>query len=564
MNRRVVLKCVQLIMVFLVHSQLYAQPKPAPKWLEKAVFYQIYPQSFKDTDGDGIGDVKGIIEKLDYVQSLGCNALWLNPCFESAFKDAGYDVIDYYKVAPRYGTNNDLKKLFQEAHKRGIKVCLDLVAGHTSDQHPWFKKSTKKEGVYTDRYIWTPTLKDENSAYVKATGERKEYFMKNFFDCQPALNYGFATIENPWEQPVNSTAAQNSRKELFAIMDYWMTLGADGFRVDMASSLIKRDVDFVETGKLWAEIRGKFQDKYPEGVLISEWGNPEQAIKAGFMIDFMIHFGVKGFPSLFFNEEGVFHRKDCYFSAEGNGSPIEFVENYLHQINAVGNNGFVSVPTANHDIQRPHAGNRNSQEQLKVVMTFLLTLKGIPFIYYGDEIGMPFISNLPDKEGSLLVGMNDIYGNPLGNRAGTRTPMQWNNDPNAGFSNAKPNQLYLPIDKKASHINVAEQIVQPNSLFNFTKSLIQLRKKHEALGNMGEIEFVYAKENTYPLVYTRSFGKDKFLVVVNPSKNKSSATIPLSTTVKPTPIIKEKVQIKKQENNLTIVCDGFSYAIYKL
>lgn len=538
--------------------------KPTPKWLEKAVFYQLYPQSFKDSNGDGIGDIKGIIGKLDYIKALGCDAIWMNPCFESAFRDAGYDVIDYCKVAPRYGSNDDLEKLFREAHDRGIRIILDLVAGHTSDQHEWFKESRKKEGVYTDRFIWSNDPKAKDEGYIFDGTERHEYFKTNFFECQPAINYGFAKIENPWEQPVNSPAALASREELFRIMDFWMSRGADGFRVDMASSLIKRDKDFVETEKLWTGIRGRFQQKYPEGVLISEWGNPEHAVRAGFMIDFMIHFGVKGYPSLFFNEEGVFHRKDCYFSPEGNGSPVEFVESYMKQLKAVDGHGYVSVPTANHDIQRPRSGGRDSEEQLKVVMTFLLTLKGIPFVYYGDEIGMRFVSQLPDKEGSLLRGMKDIYGNPLGNRAGSREPMQWDKGVNAGFSNAAADQLYLPIDPRATDNNVEEQSRNSGSLLNLTKTLIKLRKENKALGNTGEIDFIYAADHTYPLVYTRKAGDEEFLIAINPSGKNANAKIKLENSPSLTPVLNEGTEVNAQNENLVINAARFSYGIYRI
>ena len=538
--------------------------QPAPQWLENALFYQLYPQSFKDSDGDGIGDIRGIIAKLDYIKSLGCDAIWMNPCFESAFRDAGYDVMDYCKVAPRYGSNQDLETLFREAHDRGIRICLDLVAGHTSDQHEWFKKSRRKDGIYSDRYIWTPDPQAKDAGYVFDGTERHEYFMKNFFDCQPAINYGFAHPQHAWEQPVDSPAARASRDELFRIMDFWMSRGADGFRVDMASSLIKRDSDFAETDKLWSWIRGKFQQKYPQGVLISEWGNPEQAVRAGFMIDFMIHFGVKGYPSLFFNEEGVFHRQDCYFSAGGKGSAGEFVESYMKQLKAVDGQGYVSVPTANHDIQRPRSGGRDSEEQLKVVMTFLLTLKGIPFIYYGDEIGMRFVSPLSDKEGSLLRGMNDIYGNPLGNRAGSRLPMQWTRGANAGFSATATAPLYLPIDPQATDNNVEDQARRAGSLLNLTKALSRLRKENTALGNTGAIEFLHAADPAYPLVYTRKSGDAAFLIAINPSGKDSVAQIALDPSRSYAPVLNEGTEVRAGDGKLTIHAARFSYGIFRI
>ena len=171
-------------------------------WLRDAVFYEIYPQSFRDSNGDGIGDIPGITEKLPYVKSLGCNALWLNPCFDSPFKDAGYDVRDYYKVAPRYGTNDDLAALFRQAHELGIKVLLDLVPGHTSEEHPWFLESGKAEkNPMSGRYIWTDGAFERGDGMPFIGGEfpRNGTYIINFFKCQPALNYGYRERNKPWQ-----------------------------------------------------------------------------------------------------------------------------------------------------------------------------------------------------------------------------------------------------------------------------------------------------------------------------------------------------------------------------
>ena len=194
-----------------------------PTWLNDAVFYEIYPQSFYDSNGDGIGDLQGIIEKLDYVKELGCNALWLNPVYDSPFMDAGYDVRDYKKVAPRYGTNEDLVRLFECAHAKGIKVLLDLVPGHTSDQHPWFleaKKAAKNE--FSDRYIFTKTVWDAPPEYRMMCGicERNGNYMVNYFSSQPALNYGFYEVSHPeWQLP----AASGSTRAPTASESTWRT-----------------------------------------------------------------------------------------------------------------------------------------------------------------------------------------------------------------------------------------------------------------------------------------------------------------------------------------------------
>ncbi len=534
--------------------------KPVPEWMKTAYFYQIYPQSFKDTNDDGIGDINGIIEKLDYIKWLGCNALWLNPCFESAFRDAGYDVIDYYKVAPRYGTNDDLKRLFKEAHKRHMYVCLDLVAGHTSDQHQWFKASQQKErNEFTDRYIWTndSTIKPEK--YVRGNFERNGTYRKNFFDCQPALNYGFAQPDptHPWEQPVTADGPRKTREELMKIMDFWLAMGADGFRVDMAPSLIKNDPDKVETNKLWTEIRNHVQKKYPQSVLIAEWGHPGKAMQAGFMMDFMIHLGPDAFSAMFFNEEGTYPRDSCYFRLDGKGTPTDFVRVYTKNLNDVAGKGYICVPTANHDFQRPACGSRNTPDQLKVAMTFFMTLQSVPLIYYGDEIGLRFISGLTDKEGSLIKGKY--------NRAGTRTPMQWDTRVGAGFSTADESKFYLPIDSSAFRPNVEAEQNNPSSLLSFTRKLIELRKATDALGMNGQIEFLYARKCAYPLVYKRTNGKETYLIVLNPSGSRKSIQLDYGNTVKKvSPVLVQQVAVATRANSLVIDADAVSYGIFKL
>ncbi len=253
---------------------------------------------------DGIGDLQGIKAKLDYIQHLGVNALWLNPCFRSPFKDAGYDISDYYRVAKRYGTNKDLKNLIDEVHHRGIRICLDLVPGHTSDRHPWFKASARPESnQYSDRYIWTgnPWISsDGEMKFITGTSDRMGAYAINFFSHQPALNYGFAQPERDYQQGIDDPGPQATRRELKRIMKFWLDLGVNGFRVDLAGSLIKKDPEALETGHLWQEMRLWMDTNYPDRVLISEWGEPSKAVSAGFHVDFLLHFGVLGVPGPFF------------------------------------------------------------------------------------------------------------------------------------------------------------------------------------------------------------------------------------------------------------------------
>ena len=249
----------------------------AAEWLKNAVFYEIYPQSFYDTNGDGIGDLNGIIEKLDYIRDLGCNALWINPCFDSPFKDAGYDVRDYKKVAPRYGTNNDLYRLFGEAHRKGIRVLLDLVPGHTSEEHAWFRESQKAEhNAYSDRYIWTNFCFQgaRGLPYIGGESERSGTYILNFFKCQPALNYGFLRPEENWQLPADHPEAIATREAMKDVMRFWLDHGCDGFRVDMAASLVKND-DEKKTGTsaIWRNVREMLDREYPEAAMVSEWSD---------------------------------------------------------------------------------------------------------------------------------------------------------------------------------------------------------------------------------------------------------------------------------------------------
>ncbi|OPJ58015.1 alpha-amylase family glycosyl hydrolase [Clostridium oryzae] len=254
-----------------------------PAWLDNAVFYEIYPQSFMDTNSDGIGDIRGIIKKLDYIKELGCNAIWLNPCFTSPFADAGYDVSDYYTIAPRYGTNDDIKELFEKVHEKRMHIILDLVPGHTSTEHYWFKESMKaSENKYTHRYIWTDNIwkdfKDVTSiaGCIRGISDRNGSCAVNFFSTQPALNYGFANPKEPWQFSVDSQEAIGTREAMKDVMRFWLKMGCDGFRVDMAGSLVKNDEGSKETIKLWQNFRSFMDKEFPEAALISEWGEPDK------------------------------------------------------------------------------------------------------------------------------------------------------------------------------------------------------------------------------------------------------------------------------------------------
>lgn len=265
-----------------------------PKWLDNAVFYEIYPQSFRDSNADGVGDIPGILEKLDYIRELGCNAIWLNPCFQSPFGDAGYDVSDYCQTAPRYGTNEDLKRLFQEVHRRGMHILLDLIPGHTSVEHPWFRQSMRAEhNDFTDRYVWTDSIWEhpEGMDCLCGISDRDGACAINFFSHQPALNYGFYRPSRPWQQPMDAPGPRATLEAMKDVMRFWLQMGCDGFRVDMAHSLVKNDPEGKGTMALWQEVRGFLAQEFPDAAMVSEWGEPDKSLAGGFHMDFLLHFG---------------------------------------------------------------------------------------------------------------------------------------------------------------------------------------------------------------------------------------------------------------------------------
>lgn len=474
-----------------------------PAWLDNAVFYEIYPQSFCDSNGDGIGDINGIISKLDYINEFGCNAIWLNPCFKSPFGDAGYDVEDYCTVAPRYGTNEDLKRLFEEVHKRGMHILLDLVPGHTAVTHKWFRESMKAEkNEFTDRYVWTDSIWEEPQGMgcIRGISDRDGSCAVNFFSHQPALNYGFYKCERPWQQPTDSEGAIATLEALKDIMRFWLSMGCDGFRVDMAGSLVKNDEEGKGTIKLWQNVREFLDREFPDAAMVSEWGEPDKSLQGGFHMDFLLHFGPSHYNDLFRCDEP-------FFSKRGKGDVSEFVKKYRENYEKSNGRGLICIPSGNHDMDR--LSLRLDVVEMKIAFAFLMSMPGAPFIYYGDEIGMRYVDGLTSVEGG--------YG-----RTGSRSPMQWDDTVNAGFSSASPEKLYIKQDESSDRPTVKAQTSDENSLYNEIKKLIDIRRLHSALQSCGKIEFVYAEKGTYPLAYLRSEDSEKILVIINPADKEVS------------------------------------------
>lgn len=506
-----------------------------PAWLSDAVMYQIYPQSYADSNGDGIGDLNGIESKLDYLAWLGVNTVWLNPCFASPMRDAGYDVADYYAIDPRYGSRDDLAKLVDSASRKGIRVLLDLVAGHTSDQHEWFVRSA--DDPSDDRYVWADR---QAPGFQPSPGRRKGFYLPNFFPVQPALNFGYGRMDpaEPWRQPVDAPGPRENRQALRDIMDYWLQTGVAGFRVDMASSLVKDDPGKKETAALWQDLRGWLDHAHPNAALFSEWAQPQVSVPAGFHADFFLHFGSsQAYRSLFHNGvvyDSTYRTRPCYFDPSGAGSINDFLAEWATATSVIGSSGHVVLPSANHDFPRLVAGVRTA-DHARAAMVFILTWPTLPAIYYGDEIGMQYQPGLPDLEGSVLGGIRAGY-----NRAGSRTPMQW--------EKADPEVTYLPPHPSPTRPNVADSRQDPESLLNLVRELIALRKSDAAFGPSGAVEII---NPGYPFVYRRG---GKFTVAVNPAFDAAVTDIPVPGTQ----VIGRGVSL--DDGRLRM--EGFSYAVY--
>jgi len=529
-----------------------------PAWVHHAVVYQIYPQTFYDSNGDGIGDLPGIIQKLDYVKSLGVDAIWLNPFFDSPFNDAGYDIRDYYKVAPRYGTNDDARRLFMEAHKRGLKVLFDYVISYTAIAHPWFIASCQQApSPYSNRYIWTDNAwkSEPGNLWVHGYGQRNGNFLSNFYWSEPALNYGYGRPDpaKPWQLPTDHPDVLALRAEMKKVMRFWMDLGADGFRADMASALVKEHDPRQDTKRYWQEVRQILRTDYPEAFTVAEWSAPRNALDGAFHACFL-HW-IESFNNLYQKESwrigNGMSDGHSFFDREGKGDVAGFLAEYLADLQATRAKGYICLPLGNHDIARLNA-NRTTDD-LEMIMAFGLTMPGVPFIYYGNEIGMRQLQDLPQIEGAYKP------------RAGARTPMQWTGDRNLGFSTAEPSQLYLPVDAAPDAPNVAAEERDPASLLNRVRRLIALKHTEPALAAYAEFVPLFAKENTYPFVYARASGGNELLIVINPAARPSVAQFPLAVTVSDWQLLAgTAVRFTRQESELRLEVPAQSYAIYRL
>ncbi|GGO05044.1 trehalose synthase [Microbispora rosea subsp. aerata] len=515
-----------------VHSQpshttpvpnTFTEEEPRDKyWYKRAVFYEVLIRGFADSNGDGTGDIRGLIDKLDYLQWLGIDCLWLLPLYESPLKDGGYDISDYMKILPDFGDLGDFIKLVDEAHKRGIRVIADLVMNHTSDQHPWFQASrTDPDGPYGDFYVWSDTdekYKDARIIFIDTESSnwtydpvRGQYYWHRFFHHQPDLNF-----ENP--------AVQDAMME---VIRFWLDLGIDGFRLDAIPYLFEQEDTNCEnlpaTHAYLKKIRAEVDRLYPDRVLLAEanqwpadvveyFGDP---VTGGDECHMAFHFPLM--PRIFM----AVRRESRYPISEILAQTPKIPENcqwgiFLRNHDELTlemvtdeERDYMYSEYAKDPRMRANVGIRrrlaplldNDRNQIELFTALLLSLPGSPVLYYGDEIGMG----------------DNIW---LGDRDGVRTPMQWTPDRNAGFSTCDPGRLYLPVIMDPIYgyqaINVEAQQKSTSSLLHFTKRMIEIRKRHPVFG-LGEFTELNSS-NPSVLAFVRELGDDRVLCVNNLSR----------------------------------------------
>ncbi|MBL0743656.1 maltose alpha-D-glucosyltransferase [Chryseolinea lacunae] len=497
-------------------------------WFKDAIIYEISVRAFFDSNADGIGDFQGIIQKLDYLEDLGINTLWLLPFYPSPLKDDGFDVIDHCDVHPDYGTLADFKQFLKEAHRRGIRVITELILNHTSDQHPWFKRSRKAKANsrYRDLYVWNDTAEKYKEARVMFTteestnwtwdSEAKAYYWHRFYRHQPELNF-----ENPEVQ-----------LEMIKIVDFWMKIGVDGFRLPSVPFLFEEDgtscENLPQTHVFLKRLRAHIDKHYKNRILIAEanlW--PEDAATYfGDNDECHMNFHYPLMPRMFL----ALRTEDSYpiidIIEQTPATPVSsqwavFLRNHdelgLEMVTEE-EKDYLFKAYANDANTKFNVGIRrrlapllnNDRRKSELLHSILFSLPGTPVLYYGDEIGMG----------------DNVY---LGDRFGVRTPMQWNMNLNAGFSTANPQRLYLPIITDPSYrhesVNVATQEENPSSFLWWMKNIMAMRKRLNIFGR-GEMKFIEST-NAKVLSFVRTFEKNRIIVVANLSQFSQATTLNL-------------------------------------
>jgi len=505
-------------------------------WYKDAVIYQLHVRTFCDSNGDGVGDFRGLTGKLDYLQELGINAIWLLPFFPSPLRDDGYDIADYTSVHPAYGSLQDFKDFLAAAHKRRIRVITEMVVNHTSDQHPWFQEARRsRENAKRDWYVWSETDSRYQGARIIFVDTEmsnwawdpisKSYYWHRFFSHQPDLNY-----DNP-----------AVREAIWEVMKFWLDIGVDGFRLDAVPYLVERDgtscENLPETHAIIRDFRSRIDAAYPGKMLLAEANQRPADVRTYFGNgdEFHMAFHFPLMPRMFLAVK-LEDRKPiieileqtpqipdtcqwCIFLRNHDELTLETVTDieraYMYDEYAVD-----KAMRINLGIRRRLAPMmENDRRRVELLTGLLLSMPGTPIIYYGDEIGMG----------------DNVY---LGDRNGVRTPMQWNGGWNAGFSSADPERLYSPLISNPVYgyqaINVDSQTRSAHSLLSWTKSVIQTRNAFRVFSR-GSIEFLNPS-NHRVLAYVRCLGEEKVLVVNNLASSAQAVELNLQEYKKHIPI----------------------------
>ncbi len=486
-----------------------------PLWYKDALIYQLHVKAFLDSNANGIGDFKGLTEKLDYLQELGVTALWLLPMYPSPFKDDGYDIANYLEIHPEYGTLQEFKSFLQEAHRRDLRVITELVVNHTSDQHPWFQEARRNPASpYRDYYVWSDTDKKFADTRIIFTDteksnwawdpEAKMYYWHRFFSHQPDLNY-----DNP-----------AVRREVIDVMKFWLDMGVDGLRADAVPYLVEREgtscENLAETHTVLKEIRKAVDEAYPDRMLLAEANQWPVDVRPYFGNgdEFHMAFHFPLMPRIFM----AIKKEDRHPITEIMSQTPPIPPNCQWGL-FLRNHDELTLEMVTHDerdyMYREYAADPrmkinigirrrlaplmdNDRRKIELLNSLLFTMPGTPIIYYGDELGMG----------------DNIY---LGDRNGVRTPMQWTGDRNAGFSKADTAMLYSPLNVDPVYgyqaLNVEAQVRVPNSLLNWTKRMLAVRKRYRTFGR-GTLEWI-KPANRAILAYVRKYGGETLLMVHN-------------------------------------------------
>jgi oligo-1,6-glucosidase/alpha-glucosidase len=552
------------------------------KWWQKTVVYQIYPRSFKDSNGDGIGDLKGIIEKLDYLQNLGVETIWFNPFFESPQSDHGYDIMNFRDIAPEYGTMHDFDDLLKELHARNMKIVLDFVLNHTSINHPWFIESaSSKDNPKRNWYIWRDGKKNGGrkppNNWKTMTGGSAWLYYKNtdqwvYFHFLPSmidLNYRNPEVKN----------------EMFNTMRFWLNKGVDGFRLDILHAIYEdellRDDKFsfklLPSDKSVASLfrAHKYDLNLPETFdfalelrkVINEYKDPDRFLVGevfGTIEDLKKYYGtnINGLNMIFLFE---FTSTVMKFKAKEISHIINRIENTLP---------YPYTPTyvyGNHDRPRYLKFLKNNIQKAKLLATMQLTLRGVPFIYYGEEIGM-FNVKFKLKTSQDPIGrkyakfpipqLSKLLGLSL-TRDSCRTPMQWNSKNNAGFSPVDSEEPWLKVSDSYKSINVESEEKDKDSLLSCYRGLLKLRKEFITLqeGNFELIKLEYNNEKC--LAYRRYNENQELFILLNFSKNRLSLRIPYTSLELLFTTFSNKNSKKVNEENRIIILEPFEGSIYQ-